>query len=514
MKKLYLPFLTILLLLSCERNWNNLLSTDDDLQNTPHIIQINLDSEKNITIILNYAYSDLSSVILERRSVGGFETINYIRESQTTLTDTSFDKEISHNFVYRVSVTKDEHRSSYSDEKSFIFTSTGLNNPESLVAVSVELQGIRLEWNDKSNYEDSYIIEKDEGSGYSEIATLSPSTESYFDAIPGAPPSPLQLDYRVKAFSTVLESDWVGIATVYSGLGSPTTLRITNNHPWNFTIEWDDNSSIETGYLIEKKIDTGSFTQIAKVSANSTTYSDTITAIGTYRYRVRTKQNNIYSSYSNLVSQNITSLVPIDGLLAYYPFNGNANDESGNGNNGTVYGATLSPDRFGNLNRSYIFDNNNNDYISAPQIFLSHDFTISLWIYRVKYVSAASLYPYLTRNNGWNGFAIHGSKDDGRVWAGVNAINRIETNENVLVENQWIHLVFSRDNLQKLYKNSLFIYSATDVPNIWTSITTIGIGVTTSNNGWNGMIDDIRIYNRTLSNAEIQVLYHEGGWTK
>ncbi len=38
-----------------------------------------------------------------------------------------------------------------------------------------------------------------------------------------------------------------------------------------------------------------------------------------------------------------------DVLVAYYPFNGNANDESGNGNDGTNNGATLSTDRFGNL---------------------------------------------------------------------------------------------------------------------------------------------------------------------
>ncbi|MGA9778350.1 MAG: hypothetical protein ACLPRE_04365 [Limisphaerales bacterium] len=39
-----------------------------------------------------------------------------------------------------------------------------------------------------------------------------------------------------------------------------------------------------------------------------------------------------------------------NGLLAYYPFNGNANDASGNGNNGVVYGATLTTDRFGMSN--------------------------------------------------------------------------------------------------------------------------------------------------------------------
>ena len=36
------------------------------------------------------------------------------------------------------------------------------------------------------------------------------------------------------------------------------------------------------------------------------------------------------------ISQDLPSYVPTDGLIAYYPFNGNANDESGNGNHGTV----------------------------------------------------------------------------------------------------------------------------------------------------------------------------------
>ncbi len=45
-----------------------------------------------------------------------------------------------------------------------------------------------------------------------------------------------------------------------------------------------------------------------------------------------------------------------DGLVAYYPFNGNANDESGNGNNGIVHGATLTADRSGNANSAYSFN--------------------------------------------------------------------------------------------------------------------------------------------------------------
>ena len=52
----------------------------------------------------------------------------------------------------------------------------------------------------------------------------------------------------------------------------------------------------------------------------------------------------------------VPSYVPTNGLVGWWPFNGNANDESGNGNNGTVNGATLTTDRFGNADKAYSFD--------------------------------------------------------------------------------------------------------------------------------------------------------------
>jgi hypothetical protein len=53
-----------------------------------------------------------------------------------------------------------------------------------------------------------------------------------------------------------------------------------------------------------------------------------------------------------------------DGLVAHYPFNGNANDESGNGNHGMVNGATLTEDRFGNIDSAFHFDGRS--YIVVP----------------------------------------------------------------------------------------------------------------------------------------------------
>ena len=67
-------------------------------------------------------------------------------------------------------------------------------------------------------------------------------------------------------------------------------------------------------------------------------------------------------------------------MLAYYPFNGNANDESGNGNNGTVNGATLTTDRFGNVDAAYDFDGNS--YIqSSGNNLPDGERTVSLWLY-------------------------------------------------------------------------------------------------------------------------------------
>jgi hypothetical protein len=68
-----------------------------------------------------------------------------------------------------------------------------------------------------------------------------------------------------------------------------------------------------------------------------------------------------------------------DGLVAYYPFNGNANDASGNGHHGTVHGATLTEDRLRNQNSAYNFDGVD-DYIISRNINIPTDsFSYILW---------------------------------------------------------------------------------------------------------------------------------------
>ena len=73
-----------------------------------------------------------------------------------------------------------------------------------------------------------------------------------------------------------------------------------------------------------------------------------------------------------------------DGLVAYYPFDGNANDASGNGNHGVVHGATPTTDRFGNANSAYGFNGDDCGYVEVPNSTglqcITRAITISAWI--------------------------------------------------------------------------------------------------------------------------------------
>src|SRR5213593_1909039 len=71
-----------------------------------------------------------------------------------------------------------------------------------------------------------------------------------------------------------------------------------------------------------------------------------------------------------------------NGLVAYYPFNGNANDESGNGNNGSVLGASLAPDRRGNPDSAYYFagDGSHIRLADKPWLHISDAITLTAWL--------------------------------------------------------------------------------------------------------------------------------------
>jgi hypothetical protein len=209
--------------------------------------------------------------------------------------------------------------------------------------------------------------------------------------------------------------------------------------------------------------------------------------------------------------------MPTNGLVVYYPFNGNANDGSGNGSNGNIIGGvTSTADRFGQSNSAYAFDGTTG-YISVPTSkhpLGNVTITYSCW---VKPINDPSVHWKAIVDAGALGtftrsalMVVPGNQPTYTVDGG----QYISFNY-VLVQNQWTHLVLTKtiDSLS-FYVNDVFNGTWSFASSQAVDSTTIRIGGPGDGLGYfHGAIDDIRIYNRVLMRSEIASLYHEGGWT-
>ena len=217
---------------------------------------------------------------------------------------------------------------------------------------------------------------------------------------------------------------------------------------------------------------------------------------------------------ANVMAQ-VPSYLPTNGLVGWWPFNGNANDESGNGNNGTVNGATLTNDRNGNVNSAYSFNNSEiTTFISSSQF--SSDYTISIWI-RVN-SNNASFPTFLVGNNVPSGFTdpTYLIAQLNQQYKFVYYMQIAPTNagvglgqSNTLNLNTWYHLVISCTNQQcKMYIDG--IENSTAGPIFLSNFGAylhIGNG-RDSGEIFIGQLDDIAILNRSLSQQEITDLYN------
>ena len=213
-----------------------------------------------------------------------------------------------------------------------------------------------------------------------------------------------------------------------------------------------------------------------------------------------------------LTSANAQSFIT-NGLVAYYPFNGNANDASGTGNNGTVSGATLIQDRFGTNNAAYSFNGVDN-YISFTGVPTSQvdNWTITAWIKpaSLNQLGIAVALGYNDTVNG-DGHSLGLSSGTGAVtgnqlfglFGGVAWVN---SGFAFASTNQWYQVVMLRSSgVTTFHVNGDVTPNSTATSP--SAPTSFRIG---SENGlwyFNGAIDDVRIYNRALSSNEVAQLY-------
>ncbi|CAN5338458.1 hypothetical protein BH09BAC5_BH09BAC5_29000 [soil metagenome] len=223
----------------------------------------------------------------------------------------------------------------------------------------------------------------------------------------------------------------------------------------------------------------------------------------------------------------IPSYVPYTGLVGYWPFTGNGNDESGNQNHGTVNGPTLTSDRNSNTNNAYSFDGVD-DYITVGNTasVSTNIGTINFWVQS----SSTALMQLVKKSN----YSDATGEQYGFA-ANANASNRIDFsvkyNSNCNVSSGWratntpdiitdgnwnmITGLITEDSLI-LFINAVRV-SATAVPNPQMDYCT---GALEFGRNWAldprlyiGNMDDIGLWNRVLNNCEIEQLYHSSPTT-
>jgi uncharacterized protein (TIGR02145 family) len=209
-----------------------------------------------------------------------------------------------------------------------------------------------------------------------------------------------------------------------------------------------------------------------------------------------------------------------DDLIASYPFNGNANDESGNGNDGILNGNLSIADRFGYSNAAYTF-NGTSDYIELPNIIPVFKGSISYW-FRTSNIIESQVLVYHT-NTIDNGFGtIHDAMEShtGISGEGYNAFvidngaGTGFTDSIVQVElDTWYHVAFTYDTQDsaRMYINGRLVNSTDLSAEIGTYLpTSTYIGrPSMSTRYFSGVFDDLGIWGRILSAEEVQELYHE-----
>ena len=249
--------------------------------------------------------------------------------------------------------------------------------------------------------------------------------------------------------------------------------------------------------------------------------------------------------------------VSMDGLVAYYPFNGNADDESGNGNNGILSGANvpaITTDRNDIPNSAYEFGGYYNyNWIRVPNsesLMFDKEMTISFWIQQSEFAGmngwmnysttdpgfaaickagdGNATYPglYIMTGIGENGEGIHVSTNNsnGNAHYQSNHNHNINCNKSDYRLGDWLNVTLVVDNTNKiLYLDG--VRMASDELNKEADFTSMNgqdlyIGIMAGGNmtysmsfgAWYpfyGKIDDIRIYNRALPYRDVYALYKE-----
>ncbi len=241
---------------------------------------------------------------------------------------------------------------------------------------------------------------------------------------------------------------------------------------------------------------------------------------GTYSVRIHAKDEKEATSGWSQGHPITISDIPRDGLVAEYLFNGNANDESGNENHGTLMGNA-------SVDSVLKIGDNTKDYMTIPHTVLDElgDFTISLFI-KLDTIHREGHRPghaVITgsRESQSNAFLLYHNCEL-KAWEfSIEDSRQTLPIDTTILDREWHSLIFTRNGTKGILytdDNAIDAYVGDTDLNIGEGGVIIGQEQDFSSGGTvvfakeqslAGEIDNLRIYNRALSNKEIQALYNE-----
>ncbi len=297
-----------------------------------------------------------------------------------------------------------------------------------------------------------------------------------------------------------------------STVNAPTSLTFTAVSATGMTLNWVDNAADETGYVIYQSVDGGStYTYAALTAANATSYAATgLNGYTNYFWKVFALRETLSSPLAG--RQNMALAANYS-----YPFTGNANDVSGNNNNGSVAGGvTLSTDRFGNENSAYTLNGTDGNITTTSNIAAPQVFSISIW-FKTTTTQGGKLIGFGNQQSGKSGnYDRHiYMTNDGKLSFGVyNGGARVIPSPNAYNDNVWHNAIGILSGTgMKFYVDGIPVGTDTntDAENN-TGYWRIGYD---NLGGWPnrplsdyfaGSLDDIQIFNREISVAEVAVI--------
>jgi len=212
-----------------------------------------------------------------------------------------------------------------------------------------------------------------------------------------------------------------------------------------------------------------------------------------------------------LTSNNISELGPTDGLVGYWPLNGDTLDYSGNGNDGVNNGATITSGNNGKL--AYEFDGVSNG-ITIPynsNITPVSDLTLSSWVKSEDFGEGYKV--IILKTNAGRSYCLEFyenhldfsmSKASSTSWDLLPHL-RSSTKLN---DNMWHHVASTYNGIIAcIYIDGVLIASQATTGNILNTESDINIAHSNRGEYANGMFQDVRIYNRALSPEEVKILY-------